>query len=151
MVVRTAPTSTTNITGFLIITRGSSLRNESKMARDTIFVSVSDFLRIWATGSIDTSENLSGVHQQVLQNRPQTKGWKKRECTNNQNGGNEQATEEGAGHRKSPCRGWDRFLLSQDPRNGHDGDNHEEAPEKLGCSGCRVVPHRISIQAAERR
>src|ERR1700686_5683783 len=43
MVVATLPTSTTNITGFFIMFRGSSLTRESKAARRTIFMSQMDF------------------------------------------------------------------------------------------------------------
>ena len=41
-VVRTAPTSVTNMTGFLIISRGSSLRNESPIAGAMMDLSKSD-------------------------------------------------------------------------------------------------------------
>ena len=44
--VRRAPTSTTNMTGFLTIVRGCNLRNESSTAVLKIFVSVSDDLAL---------------------------------------------------------------------------------------------------------
>src|SRR3984957_3420901 len=43
MVVATLPTSTTNITGFFIMFRGSSFTTESQSARRTIFMSQMDF------------------------------------------------------------------------------------------------------------
>src|SRR5580658_8138860 len=43
MVVATLPTSTTNITGFFIMFRGSSFTKESRSARRTIFMSQIDF------------------------------------------------------------------------------------------------------------
>src|SRR4030088_412628 len=43
MLVATLPTSTTNITGFFIMFRGSSFTKESQSARRTIFKSQMDF------------------------------------------------------------------------------------------------------------
>ncbi len=42
VVTRRLPTSTTNITGFFAMTRGSSLRSASRAAGRTIFASQSD-------------------------------------------------------------------------------------------------------------
>src|SRR5205807_1427306 len=77
--------STTNITGFLTIVRGASLRNESVTARVRIFVSASDCFLTWATESMDTSEGLACGHQQVFENRSETQGREERESTHDQN------------------------------------------------------------------
>src|SRR5215813_9032376 len=103
MVVSTAPASTTNMTGFFTIIRGSSLRKESTMARDKIAVSARDFFRIWAIGSISPLENLSCVHEQMLENRPKAKGRKEGESPNDENRGDEQTAEERSSDGESPC------------------------------------------------
>src|SRR3984957_16802473 len=95
-VVTTDPISTTNITGFFISVRGFSFRNESRTAplmippvqSDLLFRSLLTAMKlcsgpsVWEAfpgvvafrSSVDcvvmvASENLSGVHQQVLENR----------------------------------------------------------------------------------
>src|SRR6202790_5579475 len=98
MVVSNAPTSTTNITGFLTIVRGSNLRNESPSARARSFVSVSDCCRTWEAVSMETSEGFPCRHQQVFENGPETQGREKGESSDNDNGGDQQAREQSAGH-----------------------------------------------------
>src|SRR5579862_6797079 len=101
-VVITAPTSTTNITGFFISVRGLSFTTQSHKARVTIPEVQRDFLAgvlfisppgvCVDSGSIViavliriASENLSGMHQQVLQNRAQAERRKESERAHNQN------------------------------------------------------------------
>src|ERR1700730_6446760 len=100
MVVSNAPTSTTNITGFLTMVRGSNLRNESPTARARIFVSVRDCFRTWETVSIEPSERFPCRHQQVFENGPETQGREKGESSDNDDGGDQQAGEESASHWK---------------------------------------------------
>src|SRR5499425_1984380 len=100
-VVITAPTSTTNITGFFISVRGFNLIRESQIARCTIpevhidFRSSFDFLYS-PTGAIISGvvvsvaillalENLSGMQQQMLENRTQAERREKRERAHDQN------------------------------------------------------------------
>src|ERR1700737_1866476 len=97
MVVRSAPTSTTNMTGFLIIVWGFSFANESTTAREMIFLSASGCALTWADWSMGSSEGLSGEHQQVLENGSQTQGRKEGERTHDENGGNEQRGEQRSG------------------------------------------------------
>src|ERR1019366_1589574 len=94
----TAPISTTNITGFFISVRGFSLMNESRSAPLTIPPVHIDFL--FSLVFIVASENLSGVHQQVFENRTQAERREKRKCTDDQNYGDQQEREERRGHRK---------------------------------------------------
>src|SRR5215472_16672785 len=129
MVVSAAPTSTTNMTGFFTIVRGSSLRKESTMARDKIAVSTRDFFRIWAIGSIGLSKNLSSVHEQMLENRPETQRREEGERPNDEDCGDEQTAEECSGHGESTYGCRDGFLSGQVPCNRHNRDDHEEAPE----------------------
>ena len=84
MVVSSAPTSTTNITGFLIIVRGSSLRNESTTARKEWHYQRATCSSIERPRSIDISESLSCVHQQVFENWPETQGREERKSAHDQ-------------------------------------------------------------------
>src|SRR6202034_2025617 len=77
-VVSAATTSTTNITGFLIISRGSSLANADPIAGNTIFGSsiaetgtrfCSFMISMDVTPKEDRSEQGAGVHREVLDNR----------------------------------------------------------------------------------
>src|SRR5260370_30149631 len=150
IVVRTAPTSTTNITGFFTIVRGFSLRNESKMARERMALSASDFFLICATGSIDTSESLACVHQQVFENRPQTQSRKKGESADDQNGRDQQTGEQSTRYRKCSSGFRNDFLFGKTPGNGQHRNNHQETAEQLSGSCRRVVPHSVGVDAAER-
>src|ERR1700687_413012 len=103
MVVSSAPTSTTNMTGFLIMVRGFNLRKESRNARRKILESASDIGACCVCSVIKSSENLSGKHLQVFKNRSQTERREKCERAHDQDGGNEQRCEKGAGHGKCTC------------------------------------------------
>src|ERR1700751_2071487 len=151
IVVKTAPTSTTNITGFLIIVRGFSLRNESTMARVRMALSASDCFLILATGSMDTSESLSCVHQQMLENRSKTQSRKERESAYDQNGGDEQTGEESACDWKTSGGFRNSFLFSKTSGNGEHRNDHEETTKQLGKSRGRVVPHGVCADPAKRR
>src|SRR5437660_3971313 len=111
MVVTSAPTSTTNITGFLTIVRGFNFRNESRMAVRRIFPSPRDIALCCACSGMAASENLSSKHHQVLKNRAKTERRKKCKRAHNQNRGNEQRAEQRAcyGKRSDGLRG-DFFL-----------------------------------------
>src|SRR5579859_768179 len=107
MVVTTAPTSTTNITGFFAMVRGFNLRKESTAARDSIALSASDFFRICVIseiGSMGALENFSCMHQQMFENRPEAQRWKKRQRSDNQHRRNQQPAEQTARHGESPRR-----------------------------------------------
>src|SRR5689334_23772790 len=77
-VVSAATTSTTNITGLLIISRGSSLRKDEPIAGITIFGSsiVATGIRLFIFWTVsmevtpnDRSEQGIGVHRQMLDDR----------------------------------------------------------------------------------
>src|SRR5271167_1437256 len=94
--VITAPTSTTNITGFFTINRGSSFRKESRIALRKILRSL--IAVAFAVVVIASSESLSGAHQQVLQNGAQAQRRQKRQCTHNQNHRYQQHREQRSRH-----------------------------------------------------
>src|ERR1700738_3812067 len=103
MVVSSAPTSTTNMTGFLIMVRGFNLRKESRNALRRIFESASDIDACCVCSVIKSSKNLSGKHLQVFENRSEAERREKCERTHNQDGRDQQSGEEGAGHGKCTC------------------------------------------------
>src|SRR5215470_20401706 len=149
-VVRTAPTSTTNMTGFLAISRGSSLRKESAMARERIALSARDFFRICVTGSIfDASEDFAGLQEQVLENRAETQSGKEGESAYDENRGDEQAAEESAGDGERADRFGDGLLFCEAAGDGDDGNDHEEAAEELSCGRGGVVPGCVGGETAE--
>src|SRR5690348_11118531 len=151
MVVRTAPTSTTNMTGFFSISRGSSLRKESATARDRIAASGSDFLRMRATESMATSKDLSRVHQQMFENRPEAQGREKRERADDHDSRYKQAAEERAGDGKGAGGLRHGLLDGQAAGYGHNRNDHEKTAEQLRCRGRCVVPHGVATQAGESR
>src|SRR5262245_54153432 len=71
-VTRTAPTSTTNMTGFRAIVSGFSFHTAPSRARRTSAGSQMRF----ADERDPMSEHLSLLHQQVLDDRPQAEGRK---------------------------------------------------------------------------
>src|SRR5712692_2656447 len=103
-VVSTAPTSTTNMTGFFTMMRGCSFANESTIARITIFLSASGLALSWAETFIKSSKRLSCDHEQVLENWAQTQSREESQRAHNQNGGDQQGGKESAGNRERPRR-----------------------------------------------
>src|SRR5580765_2029783 len=73
IVVSTAPTKVTNMTGFLIISRGSSFLNESPIAGPTMFQSN----REGAFCVIKVLEQFSLKCEEVLDDRPERQNWQK--------------------------------------------------------------------------
>jgi hypothetical protein len=92
--VITAPTSTTNITGFFISVRGFNFTNESQHARLAISASQIDLLFfVWAVMFSFISESLSRIHQQVLQDRAKAERGEKSQRPYDQDHGNQQTGE----------------------------------------------------------
>ena len=76
-VVSTAPTSTTNITGFFIIVRGSSFENRIPHARPTIDRVHNESCDDCAVVVVIHLKSLPGMHQQMFKNRAQAQRRKK--------------------------------------------------------------------------
>src|SRR5690242_7531197 len=96
MVVMTLPISTTNITGFLTCTRGSSFLNDCGIAVRIILGSQMEMFplrRVFhcftsnssAFTSVLILEHLPCIHQQLFNDRPQGVGREKGQCAYNQN------------------------------------------------------------------
>src|SRR5262245_47375038 len=109
IVVRTLPTSTTNITGFPIILIGFSLMNESISARRMIFGSQMVIVLCFAICIVSRSyclrarrclKRLSRVHQQMLDNRPQTQRGEEGQRADDQDHAYQQRREKRSRHRE---------------------------------------------------
>src|SRR6516225_5264214 len=92
MVVITLPISTTNITGFLTCTRGSSFLKDAGMAARMILgsqIEMAPLRRVFhcltSNSSVCILEHLPYIHQQLFDDRPQRVGREVRECSYNQN------------------------------------------------------------------
>src|ERR1700721_270865 len=116
-VVRTLPTSTTNITGFLTIQRGSSLRTESSRACVTICVFqrfVLCAMSVCLASSVrNRLEKLSRLEHQVLQDRSKAQRREKGKGAQNQDHADQQRSEQARVHREGPRRGRDALLRGQ--------------------------------------
>src|SRR5260370_35069589 len=101
----TLVTSTTNITGLLIIRRGSSLTNESIDARETI----SRFQSAGALRSLMVEtpdlEKFPGRHQQLLDDRPERVAAEKGQRADDYDSANQQEKEGRAVGAERPAAG----------------------------------------------
>src|SRR5260370_14893233 len=145
MEVRTWPTSTTNITGFLIIVRGCNLRNESIAAALKIFGSVRALVLDCNAWSMSSLERLSREHHQMLENGAETQSREKGQCSHNHDRGNKQNSEKGAGYRERAKRCRSRLLSCHIPVDRQDGADDTEAAEQHSDRRACVVPQRIRI------
>src|SRR5260370_8041733 len=141
MEVRTAPTSTTNITGFLIIVRGCNLRNESIAAALKIFGSVRALVLDCNAWSMSSLERLSREHHQMLENGAETQSREKGQCSHNHDRGNKQNSEKGAGYRERAKRCRSRLLSYQIPADRHDGDTSKDTAHHHTNRPPSVAPH----------
>src|SRR6266566_1794204 len=117
MVVITLPISTTNITGFLNCTRGSSFLNDAGMAARMILgfqIEMSPLRRVFHCLTSNSSVRVVGCilecpplqHQQVLDDRPQRVGREVGECPHDQDHADQQANEERCSGGEGPQPGW---------------------------------------------
>src|SRR5580704_10332253 len=147
--VMTAPTSTTNITGFLTIKRGSSFQKESIMALRRILRSPKEVPFACGFGVMGSSKCLSRIHQQVLQNRPEAEGGEKSQCADDDDHGNKKNGEERPGNREGAERFRDVLFCGEIAGDGKNGNHGEEAAEEHRGGESRVVPKSVGVDAAE--
>src|SRR5712675_1929797 len=159
-VVSAATTSTTNITGFLIISRGSSLAKAEPIAGITIFGS-----SIAETGtrfcnfmtSMDVtpkcvrSEQGVGVHREVLDDRTERERREEGEAADDQDHADHQADEQAARGRQRAGRRWDRFLARQRARQRHRRHDHEEAADEHRTRKGHIIEEGVAGEAGEGR
>src|SRR5882757_5331067 len=118
-VVSAATISTTNITGLLIISRGSSLTNADLIAGTRIFGSsiveaVTFFCSFMASMDVtpkrDRSEQIVGVHREVLDDRPERQRREESETADDQDHADDEADEQATVGRQRAGRRRDRLL-----------------------------------------
>ena len=89
-VVRAAPTMVTNMTGFFTISRGFSFLNASPIAGPTMFQSKSDAGFCVITVRISPLEKFSALHEEVLDDRPQSQRGEKIQRADQEHGSEKQ-------------------------------------------------------------
>src|SRR5579872_1909906 len=172
-VVRAAPTSTTNITGFVANVSGFSLISESLAARLTMAGSnsgrartsrfgIKDIESPVATGGCNVvaisltpdgerkrGEEPAFAQQEVLDDRPQREGRKERQRSDNHNGANQQTGKQRAvcGKGAAGCR--HLFFDSKATRHGQQRNDQQEAADECGKPDGEVVPGRIRVNPGE--
>src|ERR1700684_2761149 len=159
-VVSVATTSTTNITGFLAISLGSSLTKAEPIAGHTIFGSsmVATGIRLLAfcTTSMevtpsDRSEQGVGAHRQVLDDRAERERREEGETADDEDDADDETDEQAPGCRQRAGRGWNRFLASERARHRHRRDDHEETADEHRASECQIIEERVAGEPAKRR
>src|SRR5258708_33485852 len=126
----TLVTSTTNITGFLIIRRGSSLVNDSIDARETI----SRFQSAGALRSLIVEapdlEQFPGHHQQLLHDWSERDGAKERQRADDHDYANQQEHERDAVGRERPGAGGGGFFRGDRARDRKRWNRHHEPAQQ---------------------
>src|SRR5882672_4330347 len=159
-VVSAATTSTTNITGLLIIRRGSSLTKADLIAGTRIFGSsivdaVTFFCSFMASMEVtpkrDLSEQVVGVHREVLDDRTERQRREEGETTDDQDDADDETDEQTAGGREGAGRCRNRLLGRERTRNCHRRDDHEEAADEHRTGERQVVKEGVAGQPCEGR
>src|SRR6201991_3116646 len=160
IVVRAATTSTTNITGLLIITLGSSFTNAARIAGHTIFGSSSAdtgafFCSFRASMDVtpkgDRSEQGVRIHREVLDNRSECERGEEGEAADDQDDADDKADEQATRGRQRAGRWRDGFLARQRTRKRHRRHDHEEAADEHRACQREVVEEGIAGEAGEGR
>src|SRR5215510_5990117 len=162
-VVRAAPTSTTNMTGFFATIHGFSLMKESLVARLRISGSNNGRVRtplemsgvacalasaLGCSGGAITvaiSKHLSVQHLEMLNNRAQRKCREIREGPDNDDGSDQQDDEQRAVSRQSAAGHRNQFFRCETSGNRQRWNNEEESRDKHVDTDGEVVPGRIGI------
>src|SRR2546430_961349 len=152
-VVSAVTTSSTNITGFFIRLRGSSLTKADPIAGTTILGSNSAetgiCLRSWEV-SIDVAPRLvrreqgAGSHREMFDNGAQGERGEEGQPTDDHDHADHEADEEPAGRRERACRRRHRLLFRERARDCHGRDDHPEAADQHRDGAGEVVEHDIS-------
>ena len=162
MVVITLPISTTNITGFLTCTRGSSFLNDSGIAPRMILgsqIEMAPLRRVFhcliSNSSVRVlvciSERPPRLHQQLFDNRSQRVRREVGQGPHDQDDPNQQAHEQRARGGERPQSSGHDPLLDQRAAKGHDGDQEGEAADQHGEGPRPVVERRVAVDAGEGR
>src|SRR3954470_17611471 len=167
-VVSAATISTTNITGFLIIKRGSSLMKDARIAGTTILgssIAETDarFCRFVVSMEVtpnnqkavdqntSRSEHLAGVHREMLDDGAEGEGREEGEAADDQDHADDEADEQPARGREGARGRRDRFLGGQRTRDRHRRDDHEEAADEHRACEREIVEEGVAGEAREGR
>src|SRR3989440_3114633 len=162
MVVTTLPISTTNITGFLTCTRGSSFLNDSGIAARMILGSQIETAPLRRVFHCLTS-NVSGcvlvlvfilegppcLHEQLLDNWSQRVRREVSERADDQDHANQERHEERPRCGEGPQAGGHDSLLDERAGEGQDGDDFGEASDQHDHSQRPVVEGRVPSETRE--
>src|SRR5438128_6274894 len=168
IVVRTLPTSTTNMTGLRAIWRGSSFTKLSGMARARIARSNIDAERRWCvapppigggvSGEETTGVELSGdmrplleLADQVLDDGAERDDREVGEADDDEHHRREQAGEQGRPGRERARRRGDGLLAAERARDREGGAHQEEATDQHRDALGGVVPVGVAGESAESR
>src|ERR1017187_6226099 len=162
-VVISAPTSTTNMTGFFIMWRGLSFTSASVMARLTMGGSRSGRERDPFLGMIDATSSdgdtvITGIlapkpplmHQEMFHDRTQRESREKRQCAHDHHYPHQQHDEHGTVGGEGAGRDRHQFLLRQAAGGGEQRNQHQEAPAEHGESQRRIEVHGVGVDSGER-
>src|SRR5271154_2381209 len=100
---------------------------------------------------MSASKNLSGVHQQVFENRTQAERREKCKCADNQDDSGEQEREKRRGDRESASRYRNQFFATQVASKRQNRDVLDEASQQHGEGERHVEPESVAVEPAESR
>src|SRR5262245_11187138 len=146
-VVRTLPTSTTNMTGLRTCMRGSSLRNESTSAPRTVVGSNSER----ALACVDMREGVlaSGGQHQLLDDRSQRERRDEGERPNDDDDADQHRDEERRVRRERPGARRHELLPRQRAGDGERGDGEPVARHQQRDAAEQVVEGNVGVEARE--
>src|SRR5713101_6068421 len=159
-VVSAATTSTTNITGLLIMNLGSSLTKAEPMAGITIFGSsiAETGIRLFilttsmdVTPKCDRSEQGVGVHREVLDDRSERQRREEGQTADDEDHADNQANEQAAGRRQRAGRRRYGLLAGERASHRHRRHDHEEAADEHRYPTRNVVEKDVAGEARESR
>src|SRR5436190_846548 len=153
IVVRTVTISTTNMTGFLIRTRGSSFTKDETTAGQTILGSNRAEAGV-PLRMLDVSMNVTpisirreqraGGHREVFDDGAERKRREEGEAADDQDDADGEADEQPAGGREGAGRRRHGFLLRERTGNRHRRDDHPEAADQHRDGAGDVVEEDIA-------
>src|SRR6478609_7687074 len=96
-----------------------------------------------------TLEELSCMHEEVFNDRPEDKGGKISQRANKQHGAYEQNRKKRTRNRESAWSGGNELLASERACQCHYRDDHRKAPKEHREPERRVIPWSVRAQAGE--
>src|SRR4029077_3072080 len=157
-VVSAVTTSRTNITGFVMRVRGSSLTKAEPIAGKTILGSSraetgirlrNVVVSIEVSPRSNRSEQRVAGHREMLDDGSERERRKECESADDDDHAHHQAHEQAASGREGAGRWGHRFLGSERAGDRHGGDDHPEAADEHRDGAGQVVEQDVAGEAAE--